>query len=102
LSSAAAGREASLNYAGVRSPAVDAMLDALRRARTREEFEAAIRALDRVLLWGRYVIHFWYQDKAWIAHWNRFGRPDASSRFGVGDFPTTWWIDPAKQAALGR
>ncbi len=56
FSSAAASREASLNYAGVRSPAVDAMLEALRRATSREEFVAAVRALDRTLLSGHYVL----------------------------------------------
>jgi microcin C transport system substrate-binding protein len=90
------------NYAGIRDPIVDALVERIVKRESLEDLQAATRALDRVLLWGRYVIHFWYQDKAWIAHWNRFGRPDTASRFGVGDFPTTWWIDPAKQAALGR
>ena len=79
-----------------------ALVERIVKRESLEDLQAATRALDRVLLWGRYVIHFWYQDKAWIAHWNRFGRPETASRFGVGDFPTTWWIDPAKQAAPGR
>ncbi len=55
FSSQAADREGSLNYAGVRSPAVDFVLEAMRRAATREDFVAAVRALDRSLLSGFYV-----------------------------------------------
>lgn len=89
FSSAAAGREASLNYAGVRSPAVDAMLDALRRAKTREDFVAAIRALDRVLLSGHYVLPLYFAPERWLARQASVRRPDRTPRFDVNF--ETWW-----------
>jgi len=89
FSSAAAGREASLNYAGVRSPAVDALLDSLRRATTRDEFVAAIRALDRVLLSGHYVLPLYYSPERWLARQAKVRRPERTPRFDINF--ETWW-----------
>jgi peptide/nickel transport system substrate-binding protein len=66
--SANAGRKGSLNYAGVASPAVDATLQALLAAREREDFVAAARSLDRLLLSGFYVVPLYYLPDTWIAH----------------------------------
>ncbi len=46
----------SLNYAGARNPAVDAMIDKMLEASERPAFEAAVRAFDRTLLSGHYLI----------------------------------------------
>lgn len=62
-----AERKGSLNYAGVRSPAVDAVLQALLGAREREDFVAAVRALDRLLLSGFYVVPLYYLPDTWLA-----------------------------------
>jgi peptide/nickel transport system substrate-binding protein len=63
-----AGRKGSLNYAGVASPAVDATLQALLAAREREDFVAAARSLDRLLLSGFYVVPLYYLPNTWLAH----------------------------------
>ena len=89
FSSAAAAREASLNYAGVRSPAVDAMLEALRKAGDREEFVAAVRALDRALLSGHYVLPLYYAPERWLARQATIRRPGRLPRFDVNF--ETWW-----------
>lgn len=65
--SANAARNGSLNYAGVNSPAVDAVLQALLGAREREDFVAAVRALDRLLISGFYVVPLYYLPDTWIA-----------------------------------
>lgn len=65
--SANAARNGSLNYAGVKSPAVDAVLQALLGAREREDFVAAVRALDRLLVSGFYVVPLYYLPDTWIA-----------------------------------
>ena len=65
--SANAARNGSLNYAGVKSPAVDAVLQALLGAREREDFVAAVRALDRLLISGFYVVPLYYLPDTWIA-----------------------------------
>ena len=89
FSSASATREASLNYAGVRAPAVDAMLDALRKAASREEFVAVVRALDRALISGHYVLPLYYAPERWMARQARVKRPERAPRFDVNF--ETWW-----------
>ena len=60
------------NYAGVNDPVVDALLEKLLAARSREQQVAAARALDRVLLWQHYSIPNWYSGQHRLAYRNRF------------------------------
>jgi len=90
-SSAAAKAEGSLNYPGVESPAVDAMIEALLAAEKREDFDAAVRALDRVLLAGDYVIPLFHAHEQWMAYWGRLRTPDRIPLAGAEY--DTWWID---------
>jgi peptide/nickel transport system substrate-binding protein len=87
--SAGADIEGSLNYPGVSSPAVDASIHALLAARERSEFESSVRALDRVLLSGTYVIPLYHVPRQWIAHWTRVVPPDHVSLYGSS--LDTWW-----------
>jgi peptide/nickel transport system substrate-binding protein len=87
--SAAARQNGSRNYMGVHSAAVDAMIAALLRAQAREDFVAAVRALDRVLISGWYVVPLFHLPQTWVARWNRIQRPQATSLFGY--LPETWW-----------
>jgi peptide/nickel transport system substrate-binding protein len=88
-SSKSADIEGSLNYPGVKNPAADAMIDALLQARSAEDFTAAVRALDRVLISGDYVIPLFYLPKVWVAHWHYLHFPD---RQPLGGFDLdTWW-----------
>jgi peptide/nickel transport system substrate-binding protein len=84
----------SLNYAGVRSPAADAIVEALLAAQTREELTASVRALDRVLLSGDYVIPLFHITKQWVAYWSHLRMPERTALFGV-DFDT-WWVEAGK------
>ena len=70
---------ASFNYVGANSPAVDAMLAALLAAETQEEFVAAVRALDRVLISQSYVVPLYYLPNQWIARWARVEHPERQS-----------------------
>jgi peptide/nickel transport system substrate-binding protein len=90
-SSVAADVPGSLNYAGVRSAAADAMIDALLKASTNEEFTSAVRALDRVILAGDYMIPLFHVQGQWIAYWRRVRPPERTALFGV-DFDT-WWLE---------
>lgn len=93
--SAAADTAGTRNYMGVRSPAVDAIIAAMLAAKDRDEFVSAVRALDRVLLSGFYVIPLFHHPALWIARWSRIGRPDATSLSGF--LPETWWQKTARQ-----
>jgi peptide/nickel transport system substrate-binding protein len=88
-SSAAATREASLNYAGVKSQAVDAMLASLLAARSKDDFIAATRALDRALLSGFYLIPLYNAPERWIARANRVNHSNRLPKFELA--PDTWW-----------
>ncbi|WP_207485858.1 extracellular solute-binding protein [Arenibaculum pallidiluteum] len=98
-SSAAADVPGGQNLAGIRDPAIDDLIERLIRAESREDLVNHTRALDRLLLWGHYVIPQYHSDKNNVAYWNRFGHPAQPPRYGIG-FPDTWWIDPAKDARL--
>jgi peptide/nickel transport system substrate-binding protein len=89
-----AEQEASYNLAGAKSPAIDAMIAALQSARSDEDFVAAARALDRVLLSGFYVVPLYHNRDQWVAHWRRIAHPDALPRYAqplFGDVLETWW-----------
>ncbi|MDQ0392942.1 extracellular solute-binding protein [Labrys monachus] len=83
----------SFNFAGADSPAIDAMISALLAARGQEDFVAAVRALDRVLISGSYVIPLFYAPKMWIARWNDTTRPDKPA-MAVGAYGDTLASDP--------
>ncbi len=82
-------REGSFNFAGVANPAVDAMIEALLAADSREDFVSAVRALDRVLLSGHYVVPLFHVEAQWVAHWERLRMPDRTPLFGYQ--LDTWW-----------
>ncbi len=98
-SSAAADIDGSRNIIGIKDPVVDELIELVIAAPTRESLIARTRALDRVLLWSWYVVPNWHIQAYRVAYWNKFGRPEVTQRYGLGMF-ATWWIDPAREAAL--
>ncbi|SHF90541.1 peptide/nickel transport system substrate-binding protein [Kaistia soli DSM 19436] len=85
---------ASFNYVGAHSPAIDAMLAALLAAESQEDFVAAVRALDRVLISGHYVVPLYYLPDQWLARWARVEHPKTQSVNGYT--LSTWYAAPAK------
>jgi len=92
--SAAADQQGTRNYMGVRSAAVDAMIAAVLRARQRPDFIAAVRALDRILISGSYVVPLFYLPEQWVARWDTIAHPARTSLSGY--LPETWWHKPAQ------
>lgn len=90
-SSDSARTDGTFNFAGAASPALDAMLQALISAKEREDFVAAARALDRVLISGFYVVPLFHSDEEWVARWARVKHPEKPSV--AGSEPTTWWVE---------
>ena len=84
-----AATELSLNYAGVKEPAANALIEAILGARERGAFVAAVRAFDRLLLSGDYVIPLYHRRAQWIAHWPSLAGPVKSSLAGFA--VDTWW-----------
>ena len=94
--SASANQQASFNLAGVSSPAVDTAISAMLAARTHEDFVAAVRAFDRILLSGFYIIPLFHTNEQWIAYASTLVHPDTFPLFGVSNLTPaeTWWRRP--------
>ena len=90
--SAAADVPGTRNYMGARSPAIDAMIAAMLAARSRADFVAAVRALDRVLMSGFYVVPLFHLPEQWVARWAYIEHPAVTSLSGY--LPETWWRQP--------
>jgi peptide/nickel transport system substrate-binding protein len=88
-SSAAANREGSLNYAAVRSKAVDACIDAALVAASLAEFTDAMRALDRALIAGSYVVPLFHPSETWLARSASVRHPPYTPLFGFS-VDTVW------------
>ncbi len=102
LTSQAAATQGSFNLAGVSDPVIDALVEAVIGAHSREDLTTACRALDRVFRAGRYWVPQWYRNTHPIAYWDIFAHPDKPPRYaqGVGA-PDFWWADPVKAAKAG-
>jgi peptide/nickel transport system substrate-binding protein len=87
--SEAAGQPGTFNYAGVKNPAVDGLVQAMLTVRDRKAFVDAVRAYDRVLMSGAYVVPLYYRPNQWVAHWSRIRRPEITPLFGFQLM--TWW-----------
>ncbi len=90
----------SKNLIGIRDPVVDALIDKIVHAESREELVTATRALDRVLLWQYYVIPHWHMGSYRIAFWDKFGQPKVSPKYGL-PVVETWWVDTVKTVKSG-
>ncbi|USE39493.1 extracellular solute-binding protein [Endozoicomonas sp. SCSIO W0465] len=94
--SKAADTKGSRNYMGIKDPVVDAMIDHVINADSREELTTAVKALDRVLLWGEYMIPQWYYPYDRIAHSNKLARPKSEPLYSTDIY--SWWIDSQPDA----
>jgi microcin C transport system substrate-binding protein len=99
--SRSAATPGSQNLAGIGDPAVDAMLDRIADATSREDLTVACKALDRCLRAGRYWVPMWYSGTHRLALWDIYGRPAALPKYGLGA-PALWWHDAAKARRIGR
>ena len=99
--SEAANTPGTYNHSGIQDPVVDALIEKIAGAADRKTLEAAGRALDRVLLWNRYVIPAWFNDNHNIAYWDKFARPTVAAKYdSYFGYIDTWWVDSEKAAAL--
>lgn len=97
--SEAANRPGGQNYAGVKDPAVDALVQKVLSASDRESLVTATHALDRVLTWNFYKVLHYGAPKDWFAYWSKLKHPSRPPQVGLGALGDTiietWWMDPA-------
>lgn len=98
--STSANRTGSLNHAGARMPAIDGAIEAMLAARAREDYVAAARVLDRLVMSGHFVIPLFYLPETWVAHQRGVGIPARPARFG---FPLeALWREPESATGSTR
>jgi peptide/nickel transport system substrate-binding protein len=84
--------EGTRNYPGIADPKVDAAIAAMLSAKSQDEFVSAVRAEDRLLMAGFYIVPFYDAGGQWVARWNRIGRPEKQPLPGFE--ATTLWQNP--------
>ena len=92
--SKAADKAGAQNYAGIKNRVVDALIEKIVEAADRRKLIAAVKALDRVLLWEYHVVPHWHVPTTRLVYWNKFGKTEKSPMKGVQLM--TWWIDQTK------
>ncbi|MBS0532553.1 MAG: ABC transporter substrate-binding protein [Proteobacteria bacterium] len=95
FTSQAAKAKGSQNLAGIADPVIDALVEKIIAAPSRDDMTAACKALDRVIRAGRYWIPQWYLASHRIAYWDVFGRPQRQPHYSRG-IPDTWWAAEKK------
>ncbi len=98
-SSQAANTPGTRNIAGIRDKVVDELIEKLIESEDYKTLILRTRALDRVLLWGYYMIPAWYSGSLPIVYWDRFGRPEMSPPYEPFSLET-WWFDPDREKKL--
>ncbi len=92
--SGSADQPGSRNYLGLKNPVVDDLVRQLVYTKGRETLLTVTHALDRVLLWGEYVVPNWYINAHRVVYWNKFGRPETPPLYyptGTGWVVNAWW-----------
>jgi microcin C transport system substrate-binding protein len=97
--SEAAKTEGSFNLAGISHAVIDVLILKMLAAKSREELNAATKAIDRVLRAGHYWVPNWFKAAHHVAYWDKFGRPAVKPRYDRGIIDT-WWYDAEKAAKL--
>ena len=72
----------SRNYAGIKDQNIDKMIDNLIASKRKEDFIAAARSLDRLLISGHYIIPLFHWPHQWVATSNRVKQPATLSLDG--------------------
>ena len=91
----------SKNISGLKNPTVDALIDQIVDAKSRDDLIVAARALDRVVMWSEIVIPHWFKGAHNVAYWNKYEHPKELAPYDLGVLDT-WWVDPGKAQAITR
>jgi microcin C transport system substrate-binding protein len=88
-SSKAADQPGTRNYPGIKDPVIDSLCQSIVNAKERDDLVAAVKALDRVLLWGHYVLPLGHRTKDYIAYWDNIQHPPVGV-MGLPNIHTLW------------
>ncbi|MEJ6392737.1 extracellular solute-binding protein [Gymnodinialimonas sp. 2305UL16-5] len=91
--------ESLFNVPGLADPGIDALIEVVIAAETREELDVAVTALDRVLRDRVIRIGQWFNDAHWVAYYDMYRYPEELPPYGLG-FLDFWWVDPEAEQRL--
>ncbi|MCK5071699.1 MAG: ABC transporter substrate-binding protein, partial [Desulfocapsa sp.] len=101
--SESADHPGSKNYAGIKNPVVDVMVDKIIYAKTQDELTAACKALDRILWYGYYLVPNWYLNVHRLVYHDKFNSPDVLPLYyNHFQLLMTWWDKPSKNTSTGN
>ena len=85
--------EGTRNLMGIKSPKMDDLLNKIMKSSSLRELQSITRAMDRLLMAGRYVIPIYHNGPSRIAHKSNLKYPDKTPLYGdrIGFFPDVWW-----------
>ena len=96
----AAKTNGSRNIIGINNTVVDLLIEKIISAKSREDLITTTKVLDRVLLWGHYVIPQWHISAYRTLYWDKFDKPKIKPKYSLGT--NTWWIDLEKESSLSE
>nr|WP_205837171.1 extracellular solute-binding protein [Neorhizobium sp. T25_13] len=82
-------RDGSFNFAGTADPDLDKLIETMLTVRSKEDFEAAVRAYDRMLISGHYLVPLYHIPDQWVARRKHIGYPEKLPLYGYQ--LNTWW-----------
>jgi len=91
--------ESSRNLMGLQDPAVDALIDVIVAAKTKDELRNGVRALDRVLRAELFWVPQWFKDVYTVAYYDQYEYPDPLPETALGNLDF-WWFNQDKHEAL--
>ena len=100
FSSAAANQEYSYNWSNLKDPAVDELIEHVYAAQTYDDFIAALKAVDRVLLWNFYWLPGSSKINFSMVYWDKFGRAEYDRLIWINSYVANWWWDEEKAARV--
>ncbi|CAN1555369.1 OppA ABC-type oligopeptide transport system, periplasmic component [Paracoccaceae bacterium] len=89
----------AFNVSGLKSPAVDQLIEVVMATTTKDDLTIATKALDRVLRAEGFWIPQWYKAESWVAYFDIYGHPDTIPPYGLGH-AGLWWYDAEKAEVL--
>lgn len=96
--SSSVDEQGNYNFAGIKNPAIDQVIDGLIRAPDRKTLISYTQSLDRLLRAGYYVIPTYGKVGNWVATWDMYAQPKIPAKYDIGI--EYWWVDPQKAARV--
>jgi microcin C transport system substrate-binding protein len=87
------------NSMGLKSAAVDALIEHVMKAQNKAELATSVKALDRTLRAYYFWVPQWFNDAYRVAYWNMYEHPETLPPFALGNLDF-WWYNAEKAADL--